>query len=102
MPSGLTLVSYPTYGDGKFVDWVDYTNRNAASDPDAFAARLLAEAGSSRSIYLVWNDSYKTFEGKCGGLVAALAAARPAEQIIGDDGDRYFEHAALMRFAAPA
>jgi hypothetical protein len=102
MPAGLTLVSYPTYDDGKFVDWVDYAQRNAASDPDAFAARLLAEAGSTRSIYLVWNDSYKTFEGKCGGLVAALAAARPAEQLIGDDGDRYFEHAALTRFAAPA
>lgn len=102
MPAGLTLVSYPMYDDGRFVDWVDYAQRNAASDPDAFAARLLAEAGSTRSIYLVWNDSYKTFEGKCGGLIAALAAARPAEQIIGDDGDRYFEHAALTRFAAPA
>ena len=102
MPAGLTLVSYPMYDDGRFVDWVDYAQRNAASDPDAFAARLLAEAGSTRSIYLVWNDSYKTFEGKCGGLIAALAAARPAELIIGDDGDRYFEHAALTRFAAPA
>ena len=102
MPSGLTLVSYPTYDDGKFVDWVDYAQRNAASDPDVFAARILAEAGSTRSIYLVWNDSYKTFEGKCGGLVAALAAARPPEQLIGDDGERYFEHAALTRFAAPA
>jgi mannosyltransferase len=101
MPSGLTLVSYPTYDDGRFVDWVDYAQRNAASDPEAFAARLLAEAGSTRSIYLVWNDSYKTFEGKCGGLLAALAAARPPEQLIGDDGERYFEHAALTRFAAP-
>jgi hypothetical protein len=102
MPPGLTLVSYPMYDDGRFVDWVDYAQRNAASDPEAFAARLLAEAGSTRSIYLVWNDSYKTFEGKCGALLAALAAARPPEQLIGDDGERYFEHAELTRFAAPS
>ncbi|CAB4589988.1 unannotated protein [freshwater metagenome] len=102
MPTGLTLVSYPTYDDGKFVDWVDYAERNAASDPDAFAARLLAEAGASRSIYLVWNDSYKTFEGKCAGLLEALAAARPPQQILADDGALYFEHAELTRFAAPA
>jgi hypothetical protein len=102
MPTGLTLVSYPMYDDGRFVDWVDYAQRNAASDPEAFAARLLADAGSTRSIYLVWNDSYKTFEGKCGGLLAALAAARPPEQLIGDDGERYFERAALTRFAAPS
>ena len=102
MPSGLKLVSYPTYDDGRFVDWVDYAQRNDASDPDAFAARLLTEAGSTRSIFLVWNDSYRTFEGKCGGLVDALAAARPPEQVIIDDGERYFENAALYVFAAPA
>ncbi|CAB4597168.1 unannotated protein [freshwater metagenome] len=101
MPSGLTLLSYPTYGDPKFVDWVDYGERNDASDPTAFAARVLAQAGPTQTIFLVWSDSYKTFEGKCAGLASALAAARPPQQLLGDDGDRYFEHATLTRFAAP-
>lgn len=101
MPSGLTLLSYPTYGDSKFVDWVDYGERNDASDPTAFAARVLAQAGPTQTIFLVWSDSYKTFEGKCAGLASALAAARPPQQLLGDDGDRYFEHATLTRFAAP-
>ncbi len=101
MPGGLTLVSYPTYGNGQFVDWVDYAERNRASDPSAFATRLLSEAGSTRTIYVVWSDIYKTFEGKCSGLVAALSAARTPQQLLGEDGDRYFEHASLTRFAPP-
>jgi mannosyltransferase len=101
MPSGLTLVSYPTYDDGKFVDWVDYAERNAASEPDVFAARLLADAGSSRSIYLVKNGSYKTFEGKCETLLSSLAAVRTPETIV-IDSDNYYERAALYVFAAPA
>ena len=101
MPSGLTLVSYPNFDDGRFVDWVDYAQRNAASDPDAFAARVLAEAGSTRSIYLVWNGAYKTFEGKCETLLSAFAAVRTPESVV-IDSDNYFERAALYRFAAPA
>ncbi len=102
MPSGLTFLAYPTYGDGKFVDWVDYATRNEASDPAAFASRVLADAGVSRSIYLVWNDSYKTLEGKCAGLVDALAAVRTPQMLLADDGSKYFEHASLIRFAAPS
>jgi hypothetical protein len=101
MPSGLTLVSYPKYDDGKFVDWVDYAERNAASEPDVFAARLLADAGSSRSIYLVTNGSYKTFEGKCETLLSSLAAVRTPETIV-IDSDNFYERAALYVFAAPA
>jgi len=102
MPSGLIFLAYPTYDDGKFVDWVDYASRNEASDPAAFASRVLADAGSSRAIYLVWNDSYKTLEGKCAGLVDSLAAVRSPELLLADDGSKYFEHASLLRFAAPS
>lgn len=99
MPSGLTLLSYPTYGDPNTVDWVDYAERNSGSDPDAFAARLLADAGVTHSIYVVWSDSYKTFEGKCSGLISALSVARTPQQVLGEDGDKYYEHASLTRFA---
>ena len=99
MPSGLTLVSYPTYSNSTTVDWVDYAERNSASNPDEFAARLLADAGTAHSIYVVWSDSYKTFEGKCSGLVSALSVERTPQPLLGDDGDKYFEHASLTRFA---
>ena len=102
MPSGLTFVAYPSYDDGRFVDWVDYAERNRDSDPAAFAKRVLADAGADHSIYVVWSDSYKTFEGKCVGMIDALSAVRTPQPLLAEDGDRYFEHASLTRFPAPA
>ncbi|MEX1217463.1 MAG: glycosyltransferase family 39 protein [Acidimicrobiales bacterium] len=100
MANDLIFVSYPTYGDGKFVDWVDYEERNRNSDPVAFAGRVLSDAGTSRSIFLVVNDTYKTFEGKCAGLIDALASQRNPEVLLSADGSEYFEHVSLLRFAA--
>ncbi|CAB4996053.1 unannotated protein [freshwater metagenome] len=99
MPAGLTYISYPNYGSGQFVDWVDYTDRNQASDPAAFAGRVLKDAGSTRTVFVVWSDSYKTFEGKCTGLIDALSAVRPPQLLMAENGGRYFEHASLLRFA---
>ncbi|MEJ6511445.1 MAG: glycosyltransferase family 39 protein [Actinomycetota bacterium] len=101
MPSDLMFISYPSYDDGRFVDWVDYADRNRSSDPAAFASRVLADAGPSHAIYVVWSDSYKTLEGKCSGLIEALSASRQPQQLVGADGERYFEHASLTRFAPP-
>lgn len=101
LPSDVTVLSYPDFGDGRFVDWVDYEQRNQSSNPDEFASRVLAEAGTTKTIYLVWNPSYKTFEGKCEGLLDAFSAVRPPQQIVDSDGSLYFEHATLTRFVAP-
>jgi mannosyltransferase len=102
MPSDVTLVTYPDGGDAKFVDWVDYKQRNEAADPIAFAARVLAEAGPDHAIYLVWNGAYRTFENQCEALIASLGTVRPAEVLAADDGEHFFEHAGLYRFPAPA
>ena len=99
MPDDVTLVSYPDGGDGRFVDWVDYGPRNRSSDPAAFANDVLAQAGPSNSVYVVWSDSYKTFEGKCTGIIDALAASRAPQALLVEDGDQYFEHVSLTRFA---
>lgn len=100
MPDDVVIVSYPEYDDGRFVDWVDYAQRNTASDPAGFAERVLNDAGGSKTVYVVSSDSYKTFEGKCEGLVTALSRARAPELLLGSDGNNYFEHASLFRFAA--
>jgi hypothetical protein len=97
----LDVVTYPTMAGPDLVDWVDYGQRNRASDPAAFAQDLLARAGSHQ-IYLVWQTSYKTFEGKCDGLYDHLAAARPGSTtVVKDGGSTYFEPAAVTLFPVP-
>lgn len=94
----LVFLSYPDSGDGRFVDWVGYRERNQQSDPDAFAATVLEQAGSSHTIFVIWSDSYKTFETKCSGVIDALATKRSAQLLLAEDGSTYFEHASLYRF----
>ena len=99
MPAGLTFISYPAYENGQFVDWVDYGDRNKASDPAAFAGRVLSQAGSTHTVFVVWSDAYETFEGKCTGLIDALSTVRAPQLLLAENGDRNFEHASLLRFA---
>lgn len=95
----LVVVSYPDGGDGRFVDWVDYADRNGASDPVAFADAVLARS-DGHAIYVVSNGSYRTFETKCDALLARFASVRPTEMIAADDGENFFEHAQAYRFGA--
>jgi mannosyltransferase len=97
----LDTVTYPTMASPEVVDWVDYGERNAASDPAAFVEQVLTRAGS-HTVYLVWQTSYKTFEGKCEGVFDALGAARPGSTtLLEDGGSTYFEPAAVTVFPAP-
>ena len=98
LPSDLFFLSYPDSGDGRFVDWVGYGERNQQSDPSAFATGVL-ERASSRTIFVIWSDSYKTFETKCSGLIDALASKRSGQLLLAEDGSTYFEHASLYKFA---
>lgn len=99
--SDLRQVSYPGFGDPRFVDWVDYAARNRSADPVAFAERAIAEAGDDHRIYVVWAGVYRTFENRCEQLIAELAARRGgANPLVADRGDRYFEHAAVVEIPA--
>ena len=84
-------VVYPTFGAPARVDWVDYEARNAAADPQAFAAEALERAGDN-AVFVVWNASYRTFEDQCEELVGTLADARPSTELLPDGGGTYFEH----------
>jgi 4-amino-4-deoxy-L-arabinose transferase-like glycosyltransferase len=91
-------VSYPRLEDPRFVDWVDYEERNRASDPVAFAESVLDRAGSG-TIWLVSSDQYRTLEGKCAAVQTELRRARPrGGLVVGDNGAEFFEHAGLHRF----
>jgi hypothetical protein len=91
-------VSYPRFEDPRFVDWVDYEERNRASDPVAFAEAVLDRAGAA-TIWLVSSDSYRTLEGKCASVQTQLRRARPdGGLVVGEDGSEALEHAGLHRF----
>ncbi len=102
LPTDLEQVVYPTFGSPDRVDWRDYAARNARADPAAFADRVTSEARakSSHSVWLVWSGSYKTFGGQCDALLQDLAQRLGGDDlVVQENGDAYFEHAALVRFA---
>jgi uncharacterized membrane protein len=94
-------VSYPNLTDPGLVDWVDYGERNEAVDPIAVASEIVARAPAERGIFVVWNGEYRTVERDCQELVSAIAAQRPAQELVQQKG-RYFEHAYLMWFPPTA
>lgn len=95
----LVLVGVPALGDARVVDWVDYEDRNTAANGAAIADSLVEFAGDEGAVFVVWNPSYRTYEGLCEGVLGALASAFPvATELVVADGDRYFEHASLTWF----
>jgi mannosyltransferase len=96
---GLEVVGVPALDDARFVDWVDYEERNAAADPNMVAAALTDLAGPDGAVFVVWNPSYRTYEGLCEGLVEALGATYPAvtELVVAEPEDN-FEHATVTWF----
>lgn len=94
LPGAVEATTFPAGGSPDRVDWVDYADRNAAADVEAFAARVLRAAGA-HTLWLVWAPDYRTFDEKCGDLNAALGAARPADRVVALAGT--FEQAELVR-----
>ncbi len=107
--STFQLMAYPTLaasgtvaGAGPIdtVDWVDYADRHDAADPAAVAAEILARTAPGSSLWLVWNDSYRTVTGQCSALIDVLVQSRPGPAaVVVADPAQYFEHANLFRFA---
>jgi hypothetical protein len=92
-------ITFPRGTGPRRVDWVDYAKVNQASNPSEFAHRLVAAAGRTHSIWLVWSSDYRTFEGKCEALESAVAAMRPhSAALVQLNTTDYFEHASLDRF----
>ena len=74
-------VVYPSFGDPRRIDWVDYEARQDAADPLAFAEQLSARAGS-RPVYVLAATEYRTFEGQCEQLLTGLRADRGVPQLL--------------------
>jgi hypothetical protein len=88
---------YPTFSGPRFVDWVDYADRNAAASIGDFADELLRRAGD-HTIWLVWSGNYRTLEGQCEALLARVGAARPGNEALVFPDDQIYEFMGLTRF----
>jgi hypothetical protein len=93
----LAQLVYPTFSDPRFVDWVDYADRNAAASTGDFAEELLRRAGD-HTIWLVWSGNYRTLEGQCEALLARVGAARPGNEALVFPDDQIYEFMGLTRF----
>jgi hypothetical protein len=105
LPASVMQFTYPAFGSPDRVDWRDYEERNARADPAAVADELARRAGTSsaHSVWLVASGAYKTLEGQCEALTAALASrlGNP-EFVVAENATDFYEHAALIRFPGPA
>ncbi|MBS1838892.1 MAG: hypothetical protein JST64_14460 [Actinobacteria bacterium] len=81
------VVAAPRLDDPRFVDWVDYAERNAAIDPGEVARRI-ADREQGRTLLFAVTEGYKTLEGKCEGIQAALTVARGAPKVLVAPDDR--------------
>jgi mannosyltransferase len=89
-------LTFPEGGDPRFVDWVDYADRQAAGDPSAFAERLHAEAGE-KTVWIVWAPGYRTLDIKCELLVNAMTRLRPGGTPVVTEAATY-ENAWLYQY----
>lgn len=85
------VVPYPLAGEPRFVDWVDYADRNAAASPEDFVGRISERLGDDVTIYLYSNAQYLTVETACDRLVDALAPGRPVEQLVVGNPEQFYE-----------
>ncbi len=97
--AAVEIVTYPALGDPRFVDWVDYADRNAAADPVAIAGRALELAGG-RTVLYAYTGNYRTLEGQCEAVLQALATVRGAPSVLVPPSERNEDEPAieLLRF----
>jgi len=93
----LTQVTYPRATPPLLVDWVDYVDTIRATDPGAFARRVLTRAGD-HAIWYVYAFGYHNVEGRCEALGNTLASRRPSTQRVVANDDKYFEYTGLFEY----
>jgi mannosyltransferase len=101
MPDGLVELSYPTLDRPERIDWVDYAERNAAADPLAIAADVRQQA-AGHSIFVVWKAEYLTYGQQCEQFLHAVGQGRTSQNMVTQDGGKYYEPANLTWMALPA
>lgn len=93
-----TVVPFPAAGDPRFVDWVDYADRNESATPEEFVDRVVAGLPEETTVHYVFTPGYLTFDDKCERMASLLGENRTLDVQINADGERYFENMGLWVF----
>ncbi|MDH3705366.1 MAG: glycosyltransferase family 39 protein [Acidimicrobiia bacterium] len=91
----LAAATFPEGDAPQRVDWRDYADRVAEADPVAFANEI--SVGHAGTIWVVMATSYRSLEGVCEQIPAALGAERTGVLVVRPDND-FYEPATLYRF----
>jgi hypothetical protein len=99
LPGDVAQEPYPLGDDPRFVDWVDYEDRNEAADPEAFAADLLRTADEAGGrIWYVWTPGYRTLGTACESMVEILKASGRVATTVVDRRADVDEDAEVIRY----
>jgi hypothetical protein len=98
LPDGFEGFTFPDFGPPDRVDWVDYAERSARSDPDTFVDELVQRVPEDQTIWLVVASTYRTLERQCADVASLLGSARPGSSVlVADNGTDFYEHGSLVR-----
>jgi hypothetical protein len=100
-PSRFTLTTFPRGTGPAFVDWVNYSKTVHAASATAFATKLVADAGTTHRIWLVWQPGYQTYGVKCETLAATLLgqATLGGHNWVTNSPGKYYEPMNLTEYA---
>jgi mannosyltransferase len=101
--SSYDMVTFPRRVGPAIVDWVDYAKTVGAARPAAFANYVEAKAGSTHTIWYVWQPGYQTYGIKCEMIAsdlskAATASGGGARNVVINDGGAFYEPMNLTEF----
>lgn len=88
--------AYPV-GDGRFVDWVDYEDRNRSANVYSFAREM--DMDTDGVLWVVAYPGYRTFDRDCTVMIEELRRIRPGEERLVKSKRSSYERASLWRFA---
>ena len=85
----LEIIAFPLAEDPRFIDWVDYGERNEAADVSEFFERVDDRIPDDGTVYVAAMPGYRTYEGLCEGVISHLSGRRPLQEVVerGDAGE---------------
>lgn len=104
-PGRYKMVTFPRGTGPQFVDWVNYAKVVHAARANAFAATLVAEAGSTHHIWLVWQPGYQTYGVKCQVMATTLLSPQltlGGHTWVTNAPNKYYEPMNLTEYAPRA
>jgi hypothetical protein len=99
------MVTFPRGIGPQFVDWVNYAKVVHAASANDFAAKLVAEAGTTHRIWLVWQPGYQTYGIKCQVLATTLLSPQltlGGHTWVTNNPGKYYEPMNLTEYAPRA